>query len=267
MSWAAHDLEPYAFQKHFGKRIAFIPLLIGSYAPDMLTKWLVYGVGFAGITLKAADTQQFHRSWPGVGFTHSLLFGVLISLIIYAIWRNKVYAYSFLIGHWAHAISDVGDSLGTMLFFPFSTRTFSIGAWAYAGQTGRYADAAAYFSSFGFVWDGIWVVIGLLSWQVLKREYFYDVIVAADGAWSWLLKRFPEYLVLALYRGSFFYGITRWTAWLIWAHVLHSYNFDLTWGGPYWVDAVTSAVVDVTGPCTCPTCCGPAGACPCVANQ
>ncbi|CAN5727002.1 hypothetical protein BH23CHL2_BH23CHL2_16340 [soil metagenome] len=46
MSWAAHDLEPSAFQKHFGKRIAFIPLLIGSYAPDMLTKWVVYGVGF-----------------------------------------------------------------------------------------------------------------------------------------------------------------------------------------------------------------------------
>jgi len=114
MSWAAHDLEPYAFQRHFGKRIAFIPVLVGSYGPDMLTKWLVYGVGFAGISLKASNTQQFHRGWPGVGFTHSLAFGLVVALIIFAISRNKVYVYSFLIGHWAHALSDIGDSLGMM---------------------------------------------------------------------------------------------------------------------------------------------------------
>jgi len=34
MSWAAHDLEPYAFQRHIGIKIAFVPLLLGSYAPD-----------------------------------------------------------------------------------------------------------------------------------------------------------------------------------------------------------------------------------------
>ena len=35
MSWAAHDLEPYAIQNHGGSRlkIAFVPLLLGSYAP------------------------------------------------------------------------------------------------------------------------------------------------------------------------------------------------------------------------------------------
>jgi hypothetical protein len=33
LSWAAHDLEPYAFQRHLKLKVAFVPLLIGSYAP------------------------------------------------------------------------------------------------------------------------------------------------------------------------------------------------------------------------------------------
>ncbi len=33
MSWAAHDLEPYSIQRHLGIKVAFIPLLIGSYSP------------------------------------------------------------------------------------------------------------------------------------------------------------------------------------------------------------------------------------------
>lgn len=241
MSWAAHDLEPYAIQRHLGKKVAFIPLLIGSYAPDVMTKWFVYGVQVFNVDLKANNPEQFHRGWPGVGFTHSLAYGVLIGLLIYLVSRNLVWAYSFTIGHWAHALSDIGDTLGTMLLFPFTTQHISVGAWAYAGQTGRYIDAAAYFSGLGWVWDGVWVVAALLSWRVVKRDYFYANVVAADGTWNWLLRRFPEYLVLALYRGSYFYGITRWAAWLIWAHVLHDYSFDLSWGGPHWVDAATSS--------------------------
>ena len=37
MSWAAHDVEPYAIQRHMNLKVAFVPLLIGSYAPDMFT--------------------------------------------------------------------------------------------------------------------------------------------------------------------------------------------------------------------------------------
>ena len=81
MSWAAHDLEPYVIQKHMGKKVAFVPLLIGSYSPDLLSKWFVYGVGLAGWELKADNPAQFHRGWPGVGFTHSLTFGVLVGLL------------------------------------------------------------------------------------------------------------------------------------------------------------------------------------------
>jgi hypothetical protein len=44
-------------------------------------------------------------------------------------------------------------------------------------------------------------------------------------------------VLLALYRAAFFYGTTRWIAWLIWAHVVHSHPFDVSWGGPHWVPA------------------------------
>jgi membrane-bound metal-dependent hydrolase YbcI (DUF457 family) len=238
MSWAAHDLEPYVIQKHMGKRVAFVPLLIGSYSPDVLSKWFVYGVGLAGVELKADNPAQFHRGWPGVGFTHSLTFGVLVGLLLYAIFRNKVVAYSFVIGQWAHAFTDTGDTVGTMLFFPFTDHLFSVGAWAYAGQTGRYVDAGAYFSGLGFVWDGVFVVWAILSWRVITRAYFMETIVAADPFWRWAGRYVSESVLIVLYRASYFYGIARWTAWLIWAHVVRSFAFDLRWGGPRWVPRV-----------------------------
>ena len=81
MSWAAHDLEPYAFQKHMRLSVAFVPLLIGSYAPDMMTKWFVYGIHIGPWDLKAHDPAQFHRGWPGFGFTHSFVYGAVVCLI------------------------------------------------------------------------------------------------------------------------------------------------------------------------------------------
>ena len=58
--------------------MAFVPLLIGSYAPDLMSKWFVYGIHLGPVGAKASNPAQFHRGWPGVGFTHSLTFGVLI---------------------------------------------------------------------------------------------------------------------------------------------------------------------------------------------
>ena len=240
MSWVAHDVEPYVIQKHLGKRIAFVPLLLGSYAPDMTTKWFVYGAGAFGLELKADNPAQFHRGWPGVGFTHSLTFGVVVALLIYVIWKSRIWALSFLIGQWAHALTDALDTVGTMLFFPFTTHLFSAGAWAYAGQTGRYTDAGAYFSGLGFVWDGVWLFWGVLSWRVLTRAYFRETIVAADPFWQKAGRYLPETALVAIYRISFFYGACRWVAWLIWAHVVRSFAFDLSWGGPKWVDAIRS---------------------------
>jgi membrane-bound metal-dependent hydrolase YbcI (DUF457 family) len=236
MSWAAHDLEPYAIQRHLGGRVAIVPLLIGSYSPDILSKWFVYGIEVFGIELKADDPVEFHRGWPGVGFTHSLAFGVAMAAIVLLLTRGRVWSLSLLIGHWAHALTDVGDTAGTMLFFPFTTERVAAGAWAYAGQEGRYVDAAAYFSGLGFVWDGVWVVYGFLAWRVLTRSYFREIIVPADPFWGWAGRRLPEEALLALYRACFFYGVARWVAWLIWAHVVHDYPFDLSWGGPGWVE-------------------------------
>jgi membrane-bound metal-dependent hydrolase YbcI (DUF457 family) len=254
MSWVAHDVEPYVIQKHLGRRIAFVPLLIGSYAPDMLTKWFVYGVGFFGMELKADNPAQFHRGFPGVGFTHSLMFGVAVAGLIYLIWRSRIWALSFLIGQWAHVLTDALDTVGTMLFFPFTDHLFSAGAWAYAGQTGRYTDAGAYFSGLGFIWDGVWLVWGVISWRVLTRSYFRETIVEADPFWRKAAQFLPETALLAIYRVSFFYGACRWVAWLVWAHVIRNFAFDLSWGGPKWVQAVRSRDLNAAG-CRCPSCC------------
>ena len=239
MSWAAHDLEPYAIQRHLGGKVAIVPLLIGSYAPDLATKWFVYGIELFGVELKADDPAEFHRGWPGFGFTHSLAFGVALAALVLLLTRSRVWALSLLIGQWAHAITDVGDTVGTMLLFPFSTERIAAGAWVYAGEAGRFTDAAAYFSGLGFVWDGVWLVYGLVfCWRVLGRRYFYETIVPADPLWRFAGRWIPEAGLLALYRGAFFYGSARWVAWLIWAHVVHDYPFDLSWGGPHWIDGV-----------------------------
>ena len=235
MSWSAHDLEPYAIQRHLGGRVAIVPLLIGSYSPDLFSKWFVYGIDAFGFHIKADDPVEFHRGWPGVGFTHSLAFGIAVAALILLLTRSRIWAISFVLGHWAHAITDIGDEVGTMLLFPLTTYQVSVDAWAYAGHVDRLVDAAAYFSGPGFVWDGVWVVYGLLSWRVLTRDYFRTVIVPADPVWQRAGRRVPEAALLALYRASFFYGTTRWVAWLIWAHVIHDFPFDLSWGGPHWV--------------------------------
>jgi hypothetical protein len=47
----------------------------------------------------------------------------------------------------------------------------------------------------------------------------------------------PRGALIVLYRAAFFYGTSRWIAWTIWAHVIHHYPYDLSWGGPHWVPA------------------------------
>ena len=183
----------------------------------MFTKWFVYGVGVFGFEVKASNPAQFHRGWPGFGFTHSMVFGVLMALVIYAVWRKPVIAYSFLIGQWAHSLTDTGDTVGTMLFFPFTTHLYSIGAWAYAGELGRQVDAGAYFSGLGFVWDCIWVVWAILSWRVLTRSTSGRRSSSVTRSSGGRVRR-SRPLLLAVYRAAYFYGVCRWVAWTIWAH-------------------------------------------------
>jgi len=62
----------------------------------------------------------------------------------------------------------------------------------------------------------------------------------ADGSWRFANKAVPITALLVLYRAAFFYGTSRWIAWTMWAHVVHHYPYDLSWGGPHWVHAAHS---------------------------
>jgi membrane-bound metal-dependent hydrolase YbcI (DUF457 family) len=239
MSWVAHDLEPYVFQRKLGKgaAISFVALVLGSWGPDLVTKWFVYGTNVVGFHLKAADPVQFHRGWPGAGFTHSLTFGLVLALLVHLLTRSTPWAIGLMLGIWLHSLSDTGDTVGSMLLFPW-TRHFSLGAWAYTPQSGRLVDAAAYYSGLGFVWDAIWVAAALASWRILRRTYFHERIAPTDGFWAWSGRRLSEDALLALYRGAMFFGVCRFAVWMLWAHVLHHYPLDPTWGGPHWAHAV-----------------------------
>lgn len=246
MSWAAHQFEGYVLQRHLGERfaISYLAIVAGDTAPDFFAKLWVYGVTVNGVHYGASDPADFHRSWPGAGFTHSLAFGVLLSSVVWMLARRRQWAIPWalgiVVGQWAHVITDINDSKGTMLLFPFSTHNFSIGTWAYGAQAGKYHDAAAYFSSFGFAMDLAWLIIlVLVARQVLTRRYFDTVIRPADpAAWSWLSRRMPPHALVLAYRAMFLYGLSRMIAWTVWAHAVEDFRWDLHWGGPFWLSKV-----------------------------
>jgi hypothetical protein len=190
MSWVAHDVEPYIIQSHLGKRISFLAVLIGSWSPDLLTKWMVYGAT-AGIKIDIANPSDFHRSWPGIGPLHSPAFGIVLGLVVYLAFRHPGWALGLMIGQWAHALSDTLDTKGTMLFFPIATWRVSFDTWAYAAESGRGLDTAAYFSCLGFVWDAAWVALTLTRWKALTAAYFQETVVPADPICGWLGRRLP----------------------------------------------------------------------------
>src|SRR5581483_2694459 len=101
----------------------------------------------------------------------------------------------------------------------------------------RGTDAAAYFSGLGGMWDAVWIVYGVFSWRVLTRSYFEEHVYTADGFWPKVNRFVPTSALLVFYRAAFFYGTSRWIAWTVWAHVIHHYPYDLSWGGPHWVHA------------------------------
>jgi len=236
MSWAAHDLEPYLFKRELGVRLSFIFCLAGSYSPDLFTKWMVYGLDFSGKDELVSDPVKLHRGWPGLGFTHTLAFGVVIATIIYALSRNRMWALSFLLGSWAHVFSDTLDSVGVMLAFPFSTWHAHLDLWEYVGQAGRAKDAIAYYTSFGGVWDAFWAVLVLLRWRVLTTRYFYERVFAADPFWAWFRRKTNEAVMLTLYRGSAFFGFASIVGWYLWALFVNRFHPHLDWspGGPHW---------------------------------
>jgi hypothetical protein len=231
MSWAAHEFENYFIQKHVGLKASFLAVMLGTMIPDLFTKSLVYA--------QHDDVAQFHRGWPGVGFTHSLMFGVVFAVLVLVVTRSRGWALGVLIGQWAHVATDIADTAGVMPFFPFSTEPVTISMWKHAAAEGRYGDAAAYYSGLGGVWDLFWfVVVLLLCSQTLKRSYFRDVIVPADPrVWGWMHKtlRLPEHALLLIYRGLLFYGFARMLAWFLYARFDAKTPFQPVWGGPEYV--------------------------------
>jgi len=231
-------------QKHTKQKVSYLAILLGCLLPDLFTKLPVYGLNIGDMTLiKVAEPWKYHRGWPGVGPTHSLLFIVVIAILLFLAWKkNRAWALGLLLGGFAHVLTDCFDSVGTMLFFPFTTQHYSTGMWAYASQAGRYGDASAYYSSFGGVWDFLWLCIAIGGPKVFTRGYFLSTVVPADPAWGWLKRKFGlnETLMLAVYRAYFVYGGCRIFGWFIWARLLNpergTQTLDWSWGGPDWVE-------------------------------
>jgi membrane-bound metal-dependent hydrolase YbcI (DUF457 family) len=243
MSWAAHEFENYFIQKHVGLKASFLAVMLGTMCPDLFTKSLVYA---------SDDAAQFHRGWPGVGFTHSLIFGVAFAVLVLAVTRSRSWGLGVLIGQWAHVATDISDTAGVMPFFPFSTEPVTISMWKHAAAEGRYGDAAAYYSGLGGVWDLFWLAVVLVFCsQTLKRSYFRDVIVPADPrVWGWMHRtlRLPEPALVLIYRGLLFYGFARMTAWFLYARFDAKVPFQPSWGGPEYVpgnDLSDAGVIEV----------------------
>jgi membrane-bound metal-dependent hydrolase YbcI (DUF457 family) len=236
VSWAAHEFEDYFIQKHTGKKASFFGIALGALAPDLFTKFFVY---------QSDDPAHFHRGWPGVGFTHALIFGAVFATVMLGVTKNRSFAVGILVGQWAHVMTDFADTAGTMPFFPFSLEPVTISMWKHAASQGRYGDAAAYYSSLGGVWDAFWCVTTLVfARKTLRRDYFRNVIVPADPrTWAWIRHTFklPERGLLLIYRGLFFYGFGRMVAWFLYARFEFTVGgkhppFQPSWGGPRYVE-------------------------------
>jgi hypothetical protein len=241
VSWAAHQFEYYAVQGHLPKkwlgRVSFLAIVVGDQTCDFFGKLWAYGVDVRGTHYGPDQPAQWHRGWPGLGVSHTIVWAFLVAGIVYLLTRSRPWTTGVLLGAAVHVMTDIGDSVGTMLAFPVSTDTFSVGMWAYGvTPAGRNLDAAAYYSSLGFVMDAGWLALALTNWRCLTHAYWRTRIVTADPrAWAWLGRRLPERALVTLYRSWFIYGVCRLIAWTTWAHVLERHEWDLSWGGPSWM--------------------------------
>ncbi len=249
MSWAAHELESVILHRHMDRtgrawRISYMAILVGALMPDF-TKLPVYGLHIGRWELiKAPEPWMYHRGWPGSGPTHSLVAGILVACVVYLITRSKPWGIGILIGYWSHVLTDTADSVGAMMFFPFTTQHYSIGMWQYSSQQGRYGDAAAYYSSLGWAWDVVWLVLlVLLAREALTAKYFHANVEPADPFWGTLQHRFrmPDHVRRAVFRAYVVYGAARLVGWFLWARLLNpkrgTETMDLSWTGPGWVQA------------------------------
>lgn len=245
MSWAAHEFENYFIQKHVGAKASFLAICTGTFLPDLFTKSFVYR--------HHGDTAQFHRGWPGLGFTHSLIFGFVWAVLILAVTKSRSWALGILIGQWAHVLTDVSDTAGVMIFFPFSTEPVTISMWKHAAAEGRFGDAAAYYSGLGGVWDFFWfLVVVFFAREALRADYFWRVVVPADmKVWAWFRRRLflTDNGMVVLYRAYFLYGLGRMISWFLYARFQAKVPWQPVWGGPKYLpgnDLSDASFLEVT---------------------
>ena len=148
MSWAAHQFEIYAVQAHLPKKmkgkVSFFGIFLGDFTPDFLSKFWVYGITIGGTHYGASAPHRWHRGWPGMGFTHTCSSASSSAGCSGSGSGTGRFTVGYLLGYAAHALTDVNDSVGTMLLFPFSTLNWTVETWAYAATKdgGKYLDAA-----------------------------------------------------------------------------------------------------------------------------
>jgi membrane-bound metal-dependent hydrolase YbcI (DUF457 family) len=231
VSWAAHEFETYFIQKHVGVKASYLAIAVGTFLPDLVTKHTVYEEG--------VDAARFHRNWPGVGFTHSLMFGLVLGVLVLAVTRSRSWALGIVIGQWAHVITDISDTAGVMTWFPFTTENMSVGMWKHAAAEGPLGDAVAYYSGLGGIWDFFWfVMVMIFARRTLTADYFHRVIVPADpAAWRWMGRRLwlTDNGLLVVYRAYFLYGVSRMIIWFVYARFQIKAPWQPFWGGPLFV--------------------------------
>ena len=50
-------------------QISWFAIFFGDFTPDFLAKFWVYGFNYNGHHYGASKPYQWHRGWPGMGFT------------------------------------------------------------------------------------------------------------------------------------------------------------------------------------------------------
>jgi hypothetical protein len=127
MSWAAHQFEVYAVQAHLPKKmrgnVSFWRIFLGDFTPDFLSRFWVYGITINGRARRRRGAAQVAPWVAGDGSDAHAVHGALLAGAFWLWKRNRAFTVGYLLGYAAHALTDVNDSVGTILLFPFSRST------------------------------------------------------------------------------------------------------------------------------------------------
>ena len=264
MSWAAHEFENYFLQKHVGLRSSFFAIALGTFAPDLFTKALVYDVRrpgavpprLAGRGLHAlvhlrrglrADRAVAHPQ-PGVGTRHPHRpVGPRAHRRRRHRGRDAVLPVLHRAGDGQHVEARRGR------------RALRRRGGVLQQPRGRVGPVLARSS---------WC-----SWPARRcgRTTSAARSIPSDPqAWSWLHRKLhlSERGLLLLYRGFFFYGLGRMTSWFLYARFGARTPFQPFWGGPATSRATTSPTrarsrsssAPRSAACSSPRSCGCCGA-------